>query len=174
MCSLFRLTDEIFKCLICLDDYVPEDELRLLSCKHAFHKACVDQWLTVGKNNCPACRTTVSFNNLSKNVGTELWTGNTGNPSNRNLNVHWHSWFSLHPLRSLAFFCFLVNQQPSRCFNWLLNTPCPMTILHHLQFACIALLHVSFSTYGLFKTIVSKSAKVLLFPYALMHWCSLL
>jgi len=45
------------RCLICLDDYVPEADLRLLSCKHAFHKTCVDQWLQIGKNNCPACRT---------------------------------------------------------------------------------------------------------------------
>jgi len=45
------------RCLICLDDYNPQDQLRLLSCKHAFHKTCVDEWLTVGKNNCPACRT---------------------------------------------------------------------------------------------------------------------
>jgi len=44
------------RCLICLDDYEPEDDLRLLSCKHAFHKSCVDQWLQIGKNNCPACR----------------------------------------------------------------------------------------------------------------------
>lgn len=54
------LANVIFlQCLICLDDYVPEDNLRLLSCRHAFHKTCVDQWLTLGKNNCPACRTTV-------------------------------------------------------------------------------------------------------------------
>ncbi|KAF7972017.1 hypothetical protein HWV62_19223 [Athelia sp. TMB] len=46
------------RCLICLDDYDAQDELRLLSCRHAFHKTCVDEWLTVGKNNCPACRTT--------------------------------------------------------------------------------------------------------------------
>jgi hypothetical protein len=57
------------QCLICLDDYVPEADLRLLSCKHAFHKSCVDQWLQTGKNNCPACRTTVSSSqvSLSKN-----------------------------------------------------------------------------------------------------------
>ncbi|KAL5519996.1 hypothetical protein ACEPAG_1656 [Sanghuangporus baumii] len=44
------------RCLICLDDYNLDDELRLLSCKHAFHKACVDRWLRTGRNNCPACR----------------------------------------------------------------------------------------------------------------------
>ncbi|KAF8633774.1 hypothetical protein AX15_001280 [Amanita polypyramis BW_CC] len=45
------------RCLICLDDYNPEDDVRLMSCRHAFHKDCVDRWLQTGKNNCPACRT---------------------------------------------------------------------------------------------------------------------
>jgi len=44
------------RCLICLDDYGSEEDLRLMSCKHAFHKDCVDKWLQVGRNNCPACR----------------------------------------------------------------------------------------------------------------------
>ncbi|KAK7464759.1 hypothetical protein VKT23_005966 [Stygiomarasmius scandens] len=44
------------RCLICLDDYQPEDDLRVLSCKHGFHMDCVDKWLQEGKNNCPACR----------------------------------------------------------------------------------------------------------------------
>ncbi|OBZ71106.1 hypothetical protein A0H81_08618 [Grifola frondosa] len=49
------------RCLICLDDYESDDELRLMSCKHAFHKDCVDKWLQVGRNNCPACRTQLTF-----------------------------------------------------------------------------------------------------------------
>ncbi|TFK69550.1 hypothetical protein BDN72DRAFT_897220 [Pluteus cervinus] len=44
------------RCLICLDDYDPEDDVRVMSCRHAFHKSCVDTWLQTGKNNCPACR----------------------------------------------------------------------------------------------------------------------
>ncbi|KAM5533122.1 hypothetical protein V8D89_013170 [Ganoderma adspersum] len=47
------------RCLICLDDYSVDEDLRLMSCKHAFHKECVDKWLQVGRNNCPACRTQV-------------------------------------------------------------------------------------------------------------------
>lgn len=47
------------QCLVCLDDYEPDNELRVMSCRHAFHKECVDKWLTVGRNNCPACRTKV-------------------------------------------------------------------------------------------------------------------
>lgn len=48
-----------FQCLVCLDDYEPEEEVRVMSCRHAFHKNCVDKWLTTGRNNCPACRTKV-------------------------------------------------------------------------------------------------------------------
>lgn len=44
------------RCLICLDDYEPEDDVRVLTCRHAFHKSCVDKWLQTGRNNCPACR----------------------------------------------------------------------------------------------------------------------
>lgn len=51
-----------FQCLICLDEYDPEDEVRLLTCRHGFHKTCVDTWLETGRNNCPACRSTVSPN----------------------------------------------------------------------------------------------------------------
>ncbi|KAJ8080963.1 hypothetical protein PM082_017798 [Marasmius tenuissimus] len=44
------------RCLICLEDYHDEDDVRVLTCKHAFHMDCVDKWLQEGKNNCPACR----------------------------------------------------------------------------------------------------------------------
>ncbi|KAF7361284.1 hypothetical protein MSAN_01160900 [Mycena sanguinolenta] len=45
------------RCLICLDEYDETDEIRILSCRHAFHIGCVDRWLEEGRNNCPACRT---------------------------------------------------------------------------------------------------------------------
>ncbi|KAG8903014.1 hypothetical protein FRB99_003821 [Tulasnella sp. 403] len=44
------------KCLICLSEYESDDDVRVMSCKHAFHQSCVDKWLEVGRNNCPACR----------------------------------------------------------------------------------------------------------------------
>ncbi|KAL0578558.1 hypothetical protein V5O48_003408 [Marasmius crinis-equi] len=44
------------RCLICLEDYHKEDDVRVLTCHHAFHMDCVDKWLQEGKNNCPACR----------------------------------------------------------------------------------------------------------------------
>ncbi|KAI0061761.1 hypothetical protein BV25DRAFT_1826496 [Artomyces pyxidatus] len=60
------------RCLICLEDYAEEEDLRLLSCRHAFHKDCVDKWLETGRNNCPACR--------SQGVATES-SAPTGVPS---------------------------------------------------------------------------------------------
>ncbi|CAL1713443.1 unnamed protein product [Somion occarium] len=45
------------RCLVCLDDFDDEDDVRVMTCKHAFHRECVDRWLQVGRNNCPACRT---------------------------------------------------------------------------------------------------------------------
>ncbi|TRM61195.1 hypothetical protein BD626DRAFT_538422 [Schizophyllum amplum] len=42
--------------LDCLDSYEAEDEVRVMSCRHAFHKNCVDTWMETGKNNCPFCR----------------------------------------------------------------------------------------------------------------------
>ncbi|WVQ80013.1 hypothetical protein IAT38_002114 [Cryptococcus sp. DSM 104549] len=44
------------RCLVCLADYEDDDECRILNCRHGFHKECVDQWLSVGRNSCPACR----------------------------------------------------------------------------------------------------------------------
>ncbi|KAJ6179622.1 hypothetical protein N7519_010083 [Penicillium mononematosum] len=45
------------RCLICLSDYEVAEEVRELGkCKHVFHKDCIDQWLTTGRNSCPLCR----------------------------------------------------------------------------------------------------------------------
>ncbi|ODN73056.1 hypothetical protein L202_08451 [Cryptococcus amylolentus CBS 6039] len=44
------------RCLVCLSDYEPEEDCRILACRHAFHQDCVDHWLTQGRNSCPACR----------------------------------------------------------------------------------------------------------------------
>ena len=45
------------RCLVCLSDFEEGEECRLLGCRHVFHKDCVDQWIKVGRNACPACRT---------------------------------------------------------------------------------------------------------------------
>ena len=45
------------RCLVCLEEYQPQEELRQLNhCFHAFHRTCIDEWLTTGRNSCPLCR----------------------------------------------------------------------------------------------------------------------
>lgn len=44
------------KCQVCLEEYAESQELRMLQCKHGFHKECIDRWLTEGRNCCPICR----------------------------------------------------------------------------------------------------------------------
>jgi hypothetical protein len=49
--------DDETTCAVCLAEYADGDELRRLpGCAHAFHRACVDQWLRE-RPSCPLCRT---------------------------------------------------------------------------------------------------------------------
>ncbi|KAK8244422.1 hypothetical protein HDK90DRAFT_156601 [Phyllosticta capitalensis] len=45
------------RCLVCLSEYeVGEEARKLVQCGHLFHRECIDQWLTTGRNSCPLCR----------------------------------------------------------------------------------------------------------------------
>ena len=43
-------------CAICIEGLEDEDEVRGLSCGHAFHAGCVDPWLTSRRACCPLCK----------------------------------------------------------------------------------------------------------------------
>ncbi|XP_004643365.1 RING finger protein 148 [Octodon degus] len=42
-------------CVICFDVYKPQDVVRILTCKHFFHKTCIDPWL-LARRTCPMCK----------------------------------------------------------------------------------------------------------------------
>lgn len=51
------LLEQGHRCLVCLCDFETSEVARkLVKCKHLFHKECIDQWLTTGRNSCPLCR----------------------------------------------------------------------------------------------------------------------
>ncbi|KAK2861086.1 hypothetical protein FQN49_004557 [Arthroderma sp. PD_2] len=59
------------RCLICLCDYEAADEVRILNkCKHVYHRECIDEWLTTGRNSCPLCRGE-GVSNSDNNAGSE-------------------------------------------------------------------------------------------------------
>ncbi|KAI8882519.1 hypothetical protein K501DRAFT_285819 [Backusella circina FSU 941] len=44
------------QCLVCLDEFINTQTVRILKCRHVFHRECVDRWLCESHNSCPVCR----------------------------------------------------------------------------------------------------------------------
>ena len=44
------------KCLICIDDFIEEDNIVKTKCCHLFHYDCLKKWLCYESNKCPVCR----------------------------------------------------------------------------------------------------------------------
>lgn len=51
-----QLPDPGDACAICIDTIDDDDDIRGLSCGHAFHASCVDPWLTSRRACCPLCK----------------------------------------------------------------------------------------------------------------------
>ena len=55
--NVFKMSDlyQQTTCSICCEDFMNNDEVRILPCNHYYHNNCIQEWLT--KNpSCPMCR----------------------------------------------------------------------------------------------------------------------
>ncbi|KAK9027734.1 hypothetical protein V6N11_067557 [Hibiscus sabdariffa] len=43
-------------CCVCLCGFEADEEVSELSCKHFFHKGCLDKWFNNKHSTCPLCR----------------------------------------------------------------------------------------------------------------------
>jgi len=48
--------DMIDNCVICCENYIKTEIIRILPCNHRFHRGCVDKYLKKNSINCPICR----------------------------------------------------------------------------------------------------------------------
>ncbi|KAI9113969.1 hypothetical protein K1719_015220 [Acacia pycnantha] len=46
------------ECCVCLCGFQGSQEVSVLSCKHFFHRACLDKWFLNRHTTCPLCRST--------------------------------------------------------------------------------------------------------------------
>ena len=47
---------DLSMCSICLDEYEPGDQVRVLPCMHSFRSKCIAKWLTERSSTCPLCK----------------------------------------------------------------------------------------------------------------------
>ncbi|NXL34476.1 RN128 ligase, partial [Glaucidium brasilianum] len=53
-------------CAVCIEQYKPNDVVRILTCNHLFHKNCIDPWL-LEHRTCPMCKC-----DILKSLGVEV------------------------------------------------------------------------------------------------------
>lgn len=69
-------------CAVCLDYFCNKQWLRVLPCKHEFHRDCVDPWLML-QQTCPLCK----FNVLGEHLGWRPLASYTCSPPDTSLPV---------------------------------------------------------------------------------------
>lgn len=62
--------NSIGTCVVCQDDIKSDEEIKVLDCKHEFHKNCINPWIKI-RNLCPLCRTVADNTKPVKNLNTD-------------------------------------------------------------------------------------------------------
>ena len=79
------------RCVVCQAAFQDGDQLRMLPCRHVFHRRCFDGWLHHYKFNCPLCR-------------SPLLSDERVALTERRLGQQLVSWFSLHWCGAVSVF----------------------------------------------------------------------
>lgn len=79
-------------CAICLDEFQPQEKIRVLPCNHLFHQDCLVPWLTQRHSNCPLCKMDVLDHVLQHSTHKETVRDPTSSSFLRNLVRHWGGW----------------------------------------------------------------------------------
>ncbi|KAF9144142.1 hypothetical protein BGX30_013680 [Mortierella sp. GBA39] len=83
------------ECVICLEEFEDEAELRVLPCRHEYHVICIDSWLTKRKKFCPICKrdicTPSESTPLLGSSGTDTQGDSFNNRSSTRPLPHHHS-----------------------------------------------------------------------------------
>ena len=61
--KIVNKNNENSRCVICLEDFVIDDEVSTLQCLHLFHQKCIEKWIKK-KLWCPICKYEISVNSL--------------------------------------------------------------------------------------------------------------
>ncbi|KAL4471519.1 hypothetical protein ABPG74_008412 [Tetrahymena malaccensis] len=78
-----NLEEDENQCIVCLENFNNDDNVRILKCQHYFHQTCVDEWLKT-KKDCPVCRQSPliienSAENASANADSNISIQNSFN-----------------------------------------------------------------------------------------------
>ncbi|KAK3847353.1 MAG: hypothetical protein J3R72DRAFT_431211 [Linnemannia gamsii] len=75
------------ECVICLEEFEDEAELRVLPCRHEYHVACIDSWLTKRKKFCPICKRDICVpSETTPLLGSSSSSGNNNTRGDSNNN----------------------------------------------------------------------------------------
>ncbi|PIA42081.1 hypothetical protein AQUCO_02100145v1 [Aquilegia coerulea] len=66
--------DDEKSCAICLEDFVPKQEVLVTLCNHMFHKTCIVRWVK-SNGQCPVCRIVIGEQRLHclSTTTTTIW-----------------------------------------------------------------------------------------------------
>ena len=71
---------DVNQCIICLENYIENDVIRILDCAHCFHKNCSDEWLYLN-NRCPICN-----QNISSAINVHSYNNNNNDDDKKEKN----------------------------------------------------------------------------------------